>query len=66
MELNYLFGLYEVNDRDTVFPGLPKHNPGLTKVDWRVSEVMAMWLQCVKSSDFNAEGYKITVTEVKY
>jgi hypothetical protein len=28
--------------------------------------MIPMWLQCVKSSDFNAEGYKITVTEVKY
>jgi hypothetical protein len=67
MELNYLSGLFEINDRDTVFPDLPNHNPGLAKADRRISEViMAMWIRFVKPNDLNAEGHKITAMIVEY
>jgi hypothetical protein len=67
MEPNYLFGLSGVSNWDTLFPGLPNHNPGIAKADRRISEVMmAMWIRFVKPNDLNAEGHKITAMIVEY
>jgi para-nitrobenzyl esterase len=57
MELNYVFGLKDVEDWQSVFPGMRQPDPGLTEADAKVADaMMRMWAQFAKTGNPGVKG----------